>query len=115
MSTIYSKFQLVVKGKNPTELGRKIMQILKIRFRRKKSLVSFVCNTVGPQQIEQRDRQQQLQFFRAEKSPAVSLRSTPKFSFPFALSILLMFCAHPGVRTPSLECKHSLRGRIISG
>lgn len=63
------------------------MQILRIRFRRKKSLVSFVCNTAGPQQIEQRDRQQQLQFFRAEKLPAVSLRSTPKFSFPFALSI----------------------------
>lgn len=71
------------KEKKPTKLGRKIMQILRERH----LLFSFICNTVGPQQIEQRDRQQQLQFFIEEKSPAVSLRSTLKFSFPFALSI----------------------------
>lgn len=69
---------------------------------------------MGPQQIEQRDRQHQLQFFAAKKSPAVSLRSTWNSTFPLLWVSADVLCP-PRSEDPLTRMQAlCFRGRIIS-
>lgn len=91
-----------------TELGRKVVYILSISFRRDKSTCCLPLQHRGAWAGWTEGQGSTTPVLQSSKIPCSAPEQHPKISFPFAWGNLLKFHALTEVRTLSLKCNCSL-------